>query len=281
MDALPVLYCLWEGPPPGAQAALPQTALIPQNDELYAIRVSQPGFFIVPAAQPNGLGMVIMPGGGYGQLSLNGEGLAIAHHFSNLGITCLVLTSRLPGDGWDNQADVPLQDAQRAMRLARAMAPSLNIDPNRLGIMGFSAGGHLAATLATRFDEPAYAPRDAHDQLSARPDFAALIYPVIQMDAPLTHWGSRMNLLGEAPLPEKLAARNAAANVDATTPPCFLVHAQDDDVVPVANSLLMLSCLHTHGIASEAHFYPQGGHGFGLALGWEELFRQWLGRMKF
>lgn len=198
------------------------------------------------------------------------------------GFTAFVLFYRLPGEGWAAGPDVALADAQRAMRLIRARAGDFAVDPERVSAMGFSAGGHLCADLATRFDASVYAPVDAADQLSAKPHSAAPIYPVISMTAPDAHPGSRELLVGKNATPALEAAHSPHLNVPADAPPVFLLHAEDDDVVPVNNALLLRAALKAKGARVETHLFEHGGHGFGLrkAIGkpveaWPELWRAW------
>ena len=193
-----------------------------------------------------------------------------------------MLTYRLPAEGWANRSLVPLQDAQRAMRLIRSRAADLGIDPARVGVLGFSAGGHLAADLATAFDERAYAPVDEADRLSARPAFAGLIYPVTTLE-PGTHGGSRDNLLGPNASPALIAARSPVLHVSAATPPSFVVAAFDDGTVPIPNSLDWIAACRTAKTSVEAHLLAEGGHGFGFHLPrdnpgarWPDLFAAWL-----
>ena len=193
-----------------------------------------------------------------------------------------VLFYRMPGDGWAAGPDVALSDAQRAMRLIRHRAGDFGIDPARIGAMGFSAGGHLCADLATRFTARTYAPVDAADALSARPVLAAPIYPVISMTAPTAHTGSRTQLIGKDATPDRERAHSPHLNVTGDTPPVFLVHAEDDDVVPVENSLLLRAALKARGVPVETHLFTHGGHGFGLrnvtgkpAAAWPDLFLAW------
>ncbi len=169
------------------------------------------------------------------------------------------------------------------MRLIRANAARYGIDAQRVGVMGFSAGGHVAASLGTRYAAQVYSPIDAADALSARPDFQLLIYPVIDMDSANAHKGSRDRLLGSAPSQAQVQAYSPQRHVDARTPPTFLLHAQDDSVVPVRNSLLMHDALLRAGVPSELHVFPQGGHGFGTANGsgltvsaWPQLAQAWI-----
>ncbi len=178
-------------------------------------------------------------------------------------------------------------DAQRAIRLIRHRAGTYRIDPKRVCAMGFSAGGHVCASLLTRFAAPVYAPVDAADRLSARPDATAPIYPVISMTAPTTHAGSRTNLIGENAAPELERAYNPAINVPADAPPTFLAHAEDDGAVLVDNTLMLRAALRARGIPVETHLFPDGGHGFGLRLargksveGWQNLFFAWGQRQR-
>jgi len=206
----------------------------------------------------------------------------LARWLAAQGFTAYVLFYRLPGDGWKAGPDVALSDAQRAMRLIRARAIRDALDPERVAAIGFSAGGHLCADLATRHGAKTYEPVDAADRLGARPMLAAPIYPVISMSAPDAHMGSRKQLIGEDASPEREAAHAPHRNVTRETPPCFLLHAEDDDVVPVENSLLIRAALKAAGVPVETHLYPYGGHGFGMtrAVGkpvgaWPELFLSW------
>lgn len=217
-----------------------------------------------PAAQANGAAVVLMPGGGYERVVSDKEGFETARWLADRGYTCFVLLYRLPGDGWGAGPDTPLQDAQRAVRVVRSKAAAMKFDPARISIMGFSAGGHLAASLTTRFDAKVYDRVDAADDLSARPDLSCLMYPVVSMvDGPV-HGGSRKQLLGPAPTPEQIALYSPDQNVTDRVPPVFLVHAADDKTVPVANSLMMFTALKAKAIPAEMHIFEEGGHGFGL-----------------
>jgi acetyl esterase/lipase len=213
------------------------------------------------------------------------EGAEVAERLISNGITVCVLTYRLPGEGWQHRADVPLQDAQRAMRVIRSRATDLRIDPNKVSVLGFSAGGHLAATLATQHSEHTYDPVDAADELDPRPRAAGLIYPVITMEKPLTHEKSRQLLLGETPTDEEVAHRSAERHVSASTPPVFIVHAFDDEAVPVENSLRFMTAMRSAQRPVEAHLLQQGGHAFGVGYPhapsghWIGIFSDWLGRV--
>jgi acetyl esterase/lipase len=217
-------------------------------------------------ARPNGAAMLVVPGGGYGFLSYDNEGTSQAAWLNEQGITAFILLYRLPGEGWVQRQDVPLQDAQRAMRLIRARAVNFAVDKGRVGVLGFSAGGHLAGSLATRHGERVYAPVDAADRESARPDVAGLIYPVVSLDAPFTHGGSRDMLLGEGASADMRRARSVEMRVDADTSPIFLVHASDDGLVPPANSIALFQAMEVAKRPVALHIFEDGGHGFGVRL---------------
>jgi acetyl esterase/lipase len=210
------------------------------------------------------------------------EGYEIGRWLAARGFTVFVLFYRLPGEGWKAGPDVSLSDAQRAMRLIRARADRYGIVPERVAAMGFSAGGHLCADLSTRWAVPTYRPVDAADRLSARPDVSAPIYPVQSMSLPVAHPGSRELLIGKDAPAAIEAAHSPDHNVTSATPPTFLVHAEDDPMVPVENSLLYRAALKKAGVTVETHLFTAGGHGFGLrrAMGkpaeaWADLFVAW------
>ena len=239
--------------------------------------------YLPPKALATGQAVVICPGGGYGILAWDWEGTSIAGFLAAKGIAAFVLKYRLPNP--KTQAvphHTPLLDASRALRLVRANAAKWNINPSRVGIMGFSAGGHLASTLATHFDNGDPAAVDSIERQSSRPDFVALIYPVITMSKPVMHAGSRTNLLGEKPDSSLALLYSNELQVTAQTPPVFLVHAGDDMAVPVENSLLFYQACKNAGVPAEMHIYPRGGHGFALAVGkgylssWPDRLVDWI-----
>ena len=206
--------------------------------------------------------VIICPGGGYGILAASHEGTDVAKAFNEMGITAFVLKYRLPDDSIMVDKSIgPLQDAQRAIQLVRENAQQFNIDGTKIGIMGFSAGGHLAASASTRFTEQLI---QNSKQTSLRPDFSVLIYPVISFIDGITHKGSRMNLLGKIQPLETLQKFSNELRVTEKTPPAFLVHAGDDPAVPVANSLSYYEALLKQKIYSNMIIYPHGGHGFGM-----------------
>jgi len=241
--------------------------------------INEPALIVRRAARPNGAAVLLVPGGGYGFLAYDNEGTEQAAWLNARGITAFILLYRLPGEKWTSRERVPLQDAQRAMRLIRSQAARFAVDPARIAVLGFSAGGHLAGSLATRADERVYDPVDAADRLSARPDLAGLIYPVISMEAGVTHGGSRDALLGPNPSAALIRATSVETRVTAATPPVFLTHAGDDGAVPVANSLRMYAAMLAAKRPAELHVFDEGGHGFGTRLpktvptsAWPELF---------
>lgn len=274
---------LWPGRPPGSPANLPAERYVeraPQGQphDRYADQIASPSITVFRPEQPNGNAVLIAPGGGYVRVVTDKEGYETARWLNARGVTAFVLRYRLPGGGWAHRADVPLQDAQRAIRLIRAGAASYRVDPHRVAVIGFSAGGHVAASLAVRHGMSVYPPADAADRLSARPDVAALLYPVISMGA-YAHAGSRNELIGTKATEADMAAYSPDLVVSAETPPTILVHAADDDVVPVENSLGMFAALRAGRVAAELHIFQAGGHGFGLrlpptntAMRWPDLF---------
>jgi acetyl esterase/lipase len=250
--------------------------------------IARPSLTVFRPARTNGAAVLIAPGGGYIRVVIDKEGFEVGHRLAAAGITSFVLRYRLPGDGWDHPSDVALQDAQRAMRLIRHGAAGFGIDPRRLAAMGFSAGGHVAASLATRHGAQVYAPLDTADRESARPDLSVLMYPVIDMALPYAHGGSREALLGKPPTPAQEAAYSPQRHVDRTTPSTFICHASDDPSVPTENSLNYLAALRAAKIPAEAHIFAEGGHGFGIwgargkpAAAWPELFLAWAASRGF
>ena len=245
--------------------------------------VRAPTITVYVPDNPNGIGILVTPGGSYRRVVLDKEGSALAPFFNARGYTLFVMTYRLPGDGHAEGADAPLADVQRAMRLLRARAAEWHLDADKLGVMGFSAGGHAAASLGTRYDEAVYAPVDDVDALNARPAFMALVYPVITMHADIDHPGSRFELIGDAPTEAQITHYSLEDRVGVNTPPTFLLHAVDDPAVKVENSVVLFSALRRLGIPVEMHLFEQGRHGFGIrdAQGlpvavWPELMMAWI-----
>jgi acetyl esterase/lipase len=284
---------LWPGKPPGALAALPREQVVDRVktsgfQDRFVTGIGEPLMTVFRPAKPNGAACLIAPGGGYIRVVIDKEGFEIARRLAEAGVTCFVLRYRLPAEGWANPSDVPLQDAQRAIRLIRAGAVRYGIDPARVAVLGCSAGGHVAASLATGHARAVYAAVDDADRQSARPDLSALLYPVIDMTLPYAHAGSRTSLLGASPTPTTEAAYSPHRQVTADTPPTFLVHAADDTSVPVENSLAYLAALRAARVPAEAHVFEEGGHGFGIYLArgkpahaWPDLFLAWAGRHRW
>ncbi len=278
---------LWPGEAPGAPASPPveevrERSTDPSFNDRIVLHVRRPRMTVFRPDRPNGGAVLLMPGGGYSWVVIDKEGYEMARWLAARGITVFVLFYRLPQEGWASGPDTPLADAQRAMRLIRHRAATYGVDPARICALGFSAGGHVCASLLARFASRVYAPVDAADRLVARPDAAAPIYPVVSMTAPAAHAGSRRNLIGEAATSAMERAHSPHLNIPADAPPCFLLHAEDDPSIPVANTLLLRDALRARGIAVETHLFPDGGHGFGLRLArgrsvenWQTLFHGW------
>ncbi|MGQ2982936.1 alpha/beta hydrolase [Flavobacterium sp.] len=243
--------------------------------------VSVPTLTVYKAAKPcmARSAVIICPGGGYGILAMSHEGADVAKVFNRWGVTAFVLKYRLPNDAIMKDRSIgPLQDAQRAMQMVREHATEWNIDPAKVGIMGFSAGGHLAATASTHFDKAVI---DNPKNTSLRPDFSMLIYPVISFSNSLTHLGSRENLIGKFAPPDRIMQFSNELQVTAKTPPAFLVHSSDDDLVPVGNSIKYYEALQSFGIFSEMLLYPHGGHGYGMENTsttdkWMDRLKEWM-----
>lgn len=277
---------LWPGTPPGGQGVSLNEHIVERANPFNLVdraahEVTRPILQRFNAQNPDGSALLIIPGGGYSWVVIEKEGYEGARWFSRRGVTTYVLRHRLPHQGWAAGADTPLQDAQRAARIIRARAAQDGIDATRLTVMGFSAGGHVAGSLATRYNARVYDPIDAADELSARPDLSALMYPVITMRLPHAHPGSRRNMLGENPSEQRVAAYSLETSPPAETPPTFLMHATDDPSVPVDNTLNYAAALRAR-VPTEMHIFERGGHGFGLrgleqnsARAWPELFLNW------
>jgi acetyl esterase/lipase len=255
---------LWENGAPGAQG----------NAD-----ADVPTLAVYKAPRPNGTAILVFPGGGYGTLALVHEGRQWAYWYNAMGITAFVVKYRL---GPSYHHPIELGDAQRAIRTVRARAAEFGVSPDRVGIMGFSAGGHLVSTAATHFDAGLANPRDAIDRASSRPDFLILGYPVISFDPAITHAGSVRNLLGDNPDPKLIENLSNDLQVTARTPPTFLFHTANDGAVPVENSIRFFLALRKAGVPAELHVFENGPHGLGMALSdpalakWTELLAGWL-----
>lgn len=282
-------FSVWpQGEPPGASTSLVTFRLEenhtgPSDFDRSVTGVRAPHITVYAPEKPNGVGILVTPGGSYRRVVLDKEGSALAPFFNARGYTLFVMSYRLPGDGHAEGANAPLADVQRAMRTLKARAQEWQIDPERMGIMGFSAGGHAAASLGTRFDERVYPHKDDIDALSARPAFMALVYPVITMHREVDHPGSRYELIGDNPTEQQILHYSLEDRADANTPPTFLLHAVDDPAVKVENSVVMFTALRRLGVPVEMHLFEQGAHGFGIrdaqglpAAVWPELMMNWI-----
>lgn len=280
-------FALWPGTPPGApkRKIAPNWTMNnpPPNRELWVRGVPFPEVHVFRAAMPDGSALLSLPGGGYQFLSVQNEGIDVAERFNADRTTVFALTYRLPGEGWADRSLVALRDAQRAMRLIRARAADFRIDPERLGVIGFSAGGHLAADLGVSFAQATYRPIDAADRLSARPAFLGLVYPVVTLTDEASRYDATRMLYAARPPQPEADARSPVLHVTKDTPPSFLVHAVDDHTVPVWHSFRWAEALMGRGVPAELHVFSDGGHGFGLHLPpdnsgsrWPDLFAAWL-----
>jgi acetyl esterase/lipase len=281
-------FRLWPGAAPGAPRKLPvlnPTMNGPRGRrELWLRGVAVPEVLVFRPARPDGSALLSIPGGGYQFVSVQNEGLDVAQRFTASRTTVFVLVYRLPGEAWGDRHLVPLQDAQRAMRLTRARAREFGIDPARLGAIGFSAGGHLAADLAVAHAERTYDPVDAADRQTARPAFVGLVYPVTTLRSRGPDSRSMDGLLGPNPPAAQLDARSPVLRVGRDTPPAFLVHSLDDPVVPLEHSLDWIAASRGAGVPVEAHLFAAGGHGYGVqmmapdlpAARWPDLFTLWM-----
>lgn len=269
---------LWPAHPPGAPTILPDERVVerskdPLVPDRVALSVACPTITVFRAAQPTGDAALVVPGGGFIRVALDKEGFETARWLAARGVTAFVLRYRFPRDGWADGALAPFQDAQRAMRVIRNEASRFAIDPMRLGVVGFSAGGLIAALLTMRASQKSYVPVDAMDNLSSRPIVAGLLYPV----ADGSHW--------LPPSSSEMIAGAVARYVTADAPPLFLAHAADDETVPAASTLDLYTAARRAGMKSDLHLFEEGGHGFGLRLPrtlpghyWPDLFLAFANR---
>ena len=275
---------LWPGLPPLQKESNLQEQAVQQGIvRISNVQIPSIEVYLPTKQSATGEAVLIFPGGGYGILAYDWEGTDFAKWLNAYGIAGIVVKYRLPiSTSLTDPKEVPLLDAQRAIRLVRQNAEDWNINSSKVGIMGFSAGGHLAATLSTSFAHELLLEKDAIDTLPARPDFSILVYPVISFRDAAAHSGSRKNLLGDQASSELVDRFSNELQVTTDTPPTFLVHAQDDKGVPLQNSLLYFQALHANGVNAALHIYPTGGHGFafgigkGAVSGWREVLLAWM-----
>ncbi|GAA5522128.1 alpha/beta hydrolase fold domain-containing protein [Aliifodinibius salicampi] len=235
--------------------------------------------FLPEEEAATGSGVVIFPGGGYGHLAMEHEGYDVAERFNEMGLAAFVVKYR---HGKQYGHPVPLRDARRAIRMVKHRSKEWNVNPENIGVIGFSAGGHLASTAGTLFEEGNPNDQDPVEQMSSRPEFMVLVYPVISMTDEITHQGSRNNLLGENPNSALVDSLSSEKQVSSNTPPTFLIHTSNDGAVPVENSLVFYQALKKVGVPAEMHIFEEGPHGFGLGedhpllSGWMNQLQSWL-----
>ncbi|HWU50152.1 MAG TPA: alpha/beta hydrolase [Asticcacaulis sp.] len=260
---------IWPNDPPGGDKVMAEEQVILRhpggdpNDTAF-LHVRKPWLLLRKPKKPNGGAVLLIPGGGYVRVAVSKAGGDIDAWLADQGYTVFTMDYRLPGDPWAAGPEVALQDAQRAMRIIRSRATELKFDPNRVAIMGFSAGGHVAGLLVTRWDKPVYAPIDALDQLSAKPTTASMCYPVVTMMQPYAHQQSMHAALGPDPSEEARQAASIELHVPADAPPTFVCATTNDPVVPHQNAMLMFDALNAAQIPSELHLYEGATHGFPL-----------------
>lgn len=274
--APPQVIPLWPEGVPGAKAIGQER--VAEGERISNISDPTLTVYLPAVDRPNGTAVIIAPGGGYRFVSYAREGVQYANWLNTLGVTCFILKYRHAEFGHP----APLQDVLRAVRLVRSRAAEFKIDPARVGVMGSSAGGHLAATAGTLFDHPAGRTGAALDKVNARPDFLVLMYPVITMDPPHAHMGSRESLLGANPAPEMLKLLSMEKQVGAGTPSALIIHTQEDQTVPVENALMFYQALTRAKVPAEMYVFERGTHGmgfkdgFGTASDWPARAAEWL-----
>jgi acetyl esterase/lipase len=277
---------LWTGTAPGSQnikinEKIVERSLNPKMRDRAVSGISNPSITPMLPEKSNGIAILICPGGAYEREVIDKEGFDIAEWLNTIGVSAFILKYRLPDEGHENGIEVPLQDAQRAMRIIRKNAAIWNINPEKIGIMGFSAGGHVASSLGTKFKKNVYKETDEYDKISCKPDFLSLIYPVISMHVEVTHTVSKSKLLKNKLTDEIINNYSSDLNVTKDTPETFLLHAHNDNLSS-ENSIKFYLALKNAGVNAELHIFREGGHGFGIkhAKGavtlWTKLFEEWL-----
>lgn len=281
---------LWSGTAPGSEGKTLVETITDRSDgglpDRAVTHVLRPTLTAYPASKPNGTAAILCPGGSYQRLAIDKEGTDIVTWLNGLGVTAFILEYRLPID-YPGMPWIPLADAQRALRTVRSNASAWAILPSRIGIFGFSAGGHVASQLDTRFAAQVTPPQDAVDAVDPRPTFAVLMYPVISMEAPIAHAGSKLALLGSNPSPDLVTLYSSELQVTSTTAPAFIGVSSQDMTVDPQNSIRFDNALKAAGVPEELHVYKDGGHGVGIrdATGdmamWPEQCAAWMKRMSF
>ena len=273
---------LYNGPVPNSKSSVNKEYVENRDDGrmiIHNISIPTLTIFEAPKENANGTGVIICPGGGYSIVAIGHEGYDVAKQFNEMGVTAFVLKYRIPTDSTMQNKEIgPLQDAQRAIQYVRENAKKWKLKKDKIGIMGFSAGGHLASTAATHYSI-SQIPNKKHTNL--RPEYLILIYPVISFTDSLMHEGSRDNLLGKRPSAEKIRLYSNELQINAKTPPTFLVHAKDDDGVKVQNSIAFYDALKKNGVPADIYLFENGGHGFGLnnptsEVKWMDHLKEWM-----
>ncbi|WP_319412745.1 alpha/beta hydrolase [uncultured Cohaesibacter sp.] len=282
---------LWPGTPPGTPEEMGEQQVHDRSDSIFfshrgVSHISCPRLTVIRPEKPNGVAMIIAPGGGYSRITLEVEGRDIAQWFAGFGVTSFILTYRLPAEGHVNGRDVPMMDAQRAVRLVRSHAAEWGLDESRIGLVGSSAAGHMATSILSEGTGLLNARVDAIDELSARPDFGLLLYPVVTLEDPFAHADSRRFLLGADADDETIRRYSAQNLITSDAPEVFMVLADDDASVPAENAIFLYQALRRAGVRTEMHVFREGGHGFGIArtgslpvAQWPELCAAWLKRI--
>ncbi len=266
---------------PNSKHAEDEEKVVPDHNQTpISVAVQKPTLAVFLPKKPNGAAVLICPGGGYSIVAFKHEGEYVAKKLNESGITAFVLKYRIPNANWMDNIEIgPLQDVQQAFIIMRQNAAKWKINPSAIGIMGFSAGGHLASTAATHFTD-CFVPNP--ENISVRPDFQILVYPVISFTTQITHEGSRKQLLGENPSVEKIMEYSAEYNCTENTPPALLIHSAADESVSYLNSTVYYNALIKKGVSVDLHIFSKGGHGFGTIKtgypidSWLELVRDWL-----
>jgi acetyl esterase/lipase len=267
---------LWPGKAPGGEKVTAKAEVVLRsgpanpNDTAFT-HITDPILMVRRPAKPNGAAIVMAPGGGYIRIAQSRLGGSFDKFYADQGVTVFILLYRLPGDGWAAGPDVALQDVQRAIRLIRSRAAEFQLDPARVGVIGFSAGGHVAGLAATRFADKVYEPVDAADSLSARPMVAGLFFPVITAMLPYAHKGSIDELIGKTPTDAQREAASIERHVPADAPPTFVAGALSDNVVPPENAYMISQALRARKIPTELHEFELGGHGLRPQDPWQEM----------
>ncbi|RQO37883.1 alpha/beta hydrolase [Chryseobacterium sp. KBW03] len=262
-----------DGPGPGGESII--------SDKGSLTHISTPKLIVHQPENPNGIAVLVISGGGYAHIESGSEGYPAGEWLKSLGITAFELQYRLPGEGWTTKS-VPFQDAQRALRIIRKNAGKYKIDPNKIGVLGFSAGGHLAGYISSTFNTSYYPPQDDTDLIAAKPNFTAMIYPVVSMLPPNNTTHSYKSLLGKNADIQDQIRLSVEKQVNAQTPITFLAQSEDDPISPVENSILMYQALKNNKVPAELHLFQSGGHGWGLGKKgtntgeWTDLFLKWL-----